>query len=397
MKVAINGCGIAGPTLAWWLKKYGHEPVIFEKAPALRSGGYVIDFWGTGYDIADEMGILPALKKDAYFIERVRTVTSGGWTTSSMSTRAFHDLTNGRYLSIARSDLARHIFNACDGIEARFGTSIISLQDDGGKITVGLSSGETEDYDLAIGADGLHSDIRSLVFGSQDKFERQIGYHVAAFILPGYQPRDELTYVSHTKPGRQISRVALRDDLTLFLFVFSKDFVVGQPANEAEEKGQLRQIFAAMGWETGAIFSRIDEVADVYLDRVSQIRMPNWTKGRVALVGDAAACASLLAGEGTGLAMTEAYVLAGELHRSSGRHETAFKAYQDRLQPYLLGKQDAALGFAGFFAPNNWFQVVVRDVLLNLTSVPILGQRLLAGAFRPDLELPDYQGAQLPE
>ena len=395
MKIAINGCGVGGPTLAYWLGQYGHEPVLFEKAPALREGGYVIDFWGTGYDIAEKMGVLPGLQKDAYRIESVRTVSSGGWTTSSMKTRAFSDLTGGRYLSIARSDLARHLFNACDGggggVDVRFGTSITGIEDRGDAVSVRLSDEQDEEFDLVVGADGLHSKVRELAFGSQDQFEKHLGFYVAAFILPAYQPRDELAYVSHTKPGRQISRVALRDDQTLFLFIFSGDFLNHHTVDEAGEKAALRDIYTDMGWEAEAILSRMDEVADIYFDRVSQIRMPEWTSGRVALVGDAAACASLLAGEGTGLAMTEAYVLAGELHKAPDDHQAAFRAYQSRLHAYVTSKQDAALGFAGLFAPSNWFWLVVRDISMNLVSVPFIGKRLLSGSFRSDLELPDYQ------
>lgn len=390
MKIAINGCGVGGPTLAFWLREYGHEPVLFEKAPALREGGYVIDFWGTGYDIADKMGVLPKLKQDAYMIERVKTVTSGGWATSSLNTKAFHDLTNGRYMSIARSDLARHIFNACEGIDTRFDTSIVGLEDQGDKVNVRLSDGEEQEFDLVVGADGLHSKVRELTFGAQDQFEKQIGFYVAAFILKGYEHRDELAYISHTKPGRQIARVSLRNDQTLFLFTFTKDLLSHQPIDGDGEAAALREIYKDMGWEADAILSRMNEVSEIYFDRISQIRMPDWTKGRVALIGDAAACASLLAGEGTGLAMTEAYVLAGELHKAAGDHQKAFKAYQDRLHSYVRDKQDAALGFADLFAPKSWFWLMIRDISLNLTSVPYLGKQLLASSFKSDLDLPDY-------
>ncbi len=384
---------MSGPTLAWWLRKFGHDPVIFEIASALREGGYIIDFWGTGYDIAEKMGVLPNLKRDGYLIERVRAVSSRGWTTSSMNTKAFHDLTNGRYLSISRSDLSRHLFGACAGIETRFATCITGITDHNDGVSVELSDGSAEDFDLVIGADGLHSRVREMTFGPQEQFEKHIGYYVAAFILQGYQPRDELAYVSHTKPGRQVSRVALRNDRSLFLFVFSKEALEGQPLHQLCEKTTLRKIYGDMGWEAAAILSRMDEVSDIYFDRVSQIRMPRWTKGRVALVGDAAACVSLLAGEGTGLAMTEAYVLAGELHKAAGDHPAALKGYERRLQTYVREKQDNALKFAGLFAPDTWFSLFVRDIALNLTSVPFLGRHLLSRSFSSDIELPEYETA----
>jgi len=390
MKIAINGTGIAGPTLAFWLKKYGLEPILFEKAPALRNGGYIIDFWGTGYDIADKMGIISQMKEDAYMMKRVRTVTSGGYTTSSLNVRNFQEMTNNRYMSIARSDLSKHIFQACKNIETRFGTSVTGFDDQDDKISVHLSNGSTEDFDLLIGADGLHSHIRNLAFGAQENFEDHLGFYVAAFIQSDYHPRDELTYLSHTQPGRQVSRITLRDNQTLFLFFFSKDFVSRQPTNEADEKALLLDIFDNMGWETKAILSRMNEVENIYFDRVSQIKLPDWTKGRVALLGDAAACASLLSGEGTGLAMTEAYILAGELHRANGDHGKAFQAYQMKLHAYLEGKQAAAIKFAGFFAPKTWLGIIARDAMTNLASLPFLGKMMLGEMFKDTFELPEY-------
>lgn len=391
MRIAINGCGIAGPTLAWWLRKYGYEPVIFEEAPALRSGGYIIDFWGSGYDIAEKMGLFPRLLDDAYIMERLRSVTGGGHTTSLLNVHAFQKLTNNRYLSIARADLSRQIFRACDGIEVRFGMSVVDIDDNGKTVEAKLSDGGREVFDLVIGADGLHSQIRALTFGPQSRFEHHSGFYVAAFTIDNYTPREDLTYVSHTIPGRQIARVSLRDNRTLILFVFSNRFVEKQPVTEASEKALLRTVYSDMQWEAPAILQRMEEAENVYFDRVSQIRMANWTKGRTALVGDAAACASLLAGEGTGLAMTEAYTLAGELRRACGNHSMAFSAYQQRLHPYLVKKQDLALKFAGFFAPKNWLSLAVKEVLTNIASIPFLTKPLLGGSFQTDLDLPSYE------
>src|SRR5262249_28717720 len=149
----------------------------------------------------------------------------------------------------------------------------------------------------------LHSAVRALAFGPQQQFERQIQYYVAAFDMSGYRPRDELVYVSHAAPGRQVARFAERDDRTLFLFVFAADQMNGPPREGlAGRKAALHRVFDNVAWECPEILEAMDDAQDIYFDRVSQIVMDRWSTGRVALIGDAAACVSLLAGEGTGLA-----------------------------------------------------------------------------------------------
>ncbi len=390
MRIAINGCGIAGPTLAWWLRHHGHTPVLFERAAALRRGGYLVDFWGTGFDVAERMGLLPALRRDGYAMERLRTVTARGCTTSSIGVDVIQEITDGRYFSIARSDLSARIVEACDGIEMHFGTHVTGLEDRGDRIAAVLSTGATEIFDLVVGADGLHSAIRRLAFGPQDTFERRLGLNVAAFTLSGYGPRDELTAVSHTLPGRYISRVSLREDRTLFLFVFSDRYLPSDLTGDTAVRDLLSRIYRGTGWESDRILARIGEAEDLYFDRASQIRMPTWSKVRVTLVGDAAACPSLLAGEGSSMGMTEARVLAGELARAGADPGAALHSYEARLKSFVTGKQDAALRFASYFAPRTWPGLVLRDAMSNLASVPILARWMLARSFRDNLTLPAY-------
>ena len=195
--------------------------------------------------------------------------------------------------------------------------------------------------DLVIGADGLHSRVRQLVFGPDAGVEVSLGYHVAAFEVEGYRPRDELVYLGYGVPGRQISRFSMRDDKTLFLFVFRDEYLPAEsPANEQERKAVLTNVFADVGWECPRILAALAERRRASISTGSaRSALDRWTKGRTALVGDAAACVSLMAGEGAGLAMAEAYVLAGELRNCGGDHGAAFARYQERLMPFLKRKQ----------------------------------------------------------
>ncbi len=343
---------------------------LFEKAPELRTGGYVIDFWGVGYDVAEKMGLLTALYEQGYIMKALRMVDRHGAKVAGMEVDIFRTLINYRYLSVARSDLAATIYRACNDVQSNFNTSIVGIAQHADGVTVHASDGSEQEFDLVVGADGLHSHVRTLAFGQESQFERYLGYYVAAFSLPGYQPRDELVYVSHTVPQRQVARIALRDDLTLFLFIFRAELLDSQPTAAPAERTVLRDVFGDMQWEVPEILARMEDVEEIYFDRVSQICMERWTKGRVALVGDAAACVSFLAGEGTGLAMTEAYVLAGELHRAGGDHTLAFRNYEKILQPFLAQKQRAALKFAGFFAPKNSWGLFLRNLATNAASLP---------------------------
>ena len=391
MKIVINGCGVAGPALAWWLLRHGHEPVLVEQAPQPREGGYVIDFWGLGYDICEKMDLIPRIREAGYQVGEVRFVDAKGRRRSGFDTDVLRRMTRGRFTSLRRSDLGAALHGAVEGrAEAMFGESIASIEEHAGGVRVGFEHAAPRDFDLVIGADGLHSRVRALTFGPEADHERFLGYHVAAFDVAGYRPRDEDVYVSFTEPGRQVSRFSMRGDRTLFLFVFRDEAFGGDlPRDEAGRRAALRAVFGRSGWECPRILDAMDGVETIYFDRVSQIRMPAWSKGRTALIGDAAAAVSLLAGEGTGLAIAEAYVLAGELHRAGGDHAAAFAAYERRLMPFLAGKQESARKFASTFAPKSRTALLLRDLAMWLMRFPKLAE-FFVGDLEDDIELPEY-------
>lgn len=387
MRIAINGVGVAGPTLAYWLRRYGHEPVLFEKSEALRTGGYVIDFWGLGYEVAERMGILERVLASGYRMKRLRMVDHEGRAISTTDLAPLRGMLNDRFVSVARGDLSAAIYAACAGIPTHFGVSITDLTQDAAGVTVTLSDGSQDRFDLVVGADGLHSQVRRMLSGDEAQFERHLGCHVAAYRLEGYAPRDELTYVSYTVPERQVARVSLRDDQTLVLLI-CRSSRFDEDEARSDPKRALTRAFGDMGWEAPNLLEGMQAVQDIYLDRVSQIRLERWSKGRVVLLGDAAACVSLLAGEGTGLAMVEAYVLAGELHRSARDPAAGLAAFEAQLRPFLRAKQEAALRFVAFFAPKNGWSLRLRNAGVRMASHPALARWLVARTLRDDFVLP---------
>jgi 2-polyprenyl-6-methoxyphenol hydroxylase-like FAD-dependent oxidoreductase len=393
VRIIINGVGIAGPTLAYWLRKAGHEVVLVEEAPQLRRGGYITDFWGLGYDIAEKMGLIPRIRELGYQVREVRFVDRHGRRSGGFSADVFGGFTKGRFTSLRRSDLAVTIYQALNGhVETIFGDSVARVENEGHCVRVSFDHAAPREADLVIGADGLHSRVRQLAFGPEAEFEVSLGYRVAAFEVEEYRPRDELVYISHGVPGRQVSRFSMRDDKTLFLFVFRDEYLTaGEPSTEPERKAALKSIFASVGWECPQILAAMGEIGDIYFDRVSQIRMDRWAQGRTALVGDAAACVSLMAGEGTGLAMAEAYVLAGELRNCGGDHGAAFARYQERMMPFLKRKQRLAAKFASSFAPKTAFGITFRNVVTRLSRLPFVVDFLFGRELRDEINLPDYE------
>jgi 2-polyprenyl-6-methoxyphenol hydroxylase-like FAD-dependent oxidoreductase len=393
VKVLISGGGIAGPTLAYWLQKSGHEVLLVEQSPQLRRGGYVIDFWGLGYDIAEKMGLIPRIRELGYQVREVRFVDRHGRKCGGFAVDVIRHMTNGRFTSVGRSDLSASIYGAIEGkVETIFGDSVAGIKDVGNCVCVTFDHAAPCEVDLVIGADGLHSRVRELAFGPEASFERSLGYHVAAFEVEGYRPRDELVFISHGTPGRQISRFSLRDDKTLFLFIFRDEYLTTEnPSSEQECKSVLTNAFADVGWECPRILAAMENVNDIYFDRVSQVRMERWTKGRTALIGDAAACVSLLAGEGTGLAMAEAYVLAGELCDCGGDHIAAFARYEKRMMPFLIRKQESAAKFASSFAPKSTFGLTFRNLVSRLLRISAFADLFIGRDLRDDIQLPDYE------
>jgi 2-polyprenyl-6-methoxyphenol hydroxylase-like FAD-dependent oxidoreductase len=199
-------------------------------------------------------------------------------------------------------------------------------------------------------------------------------------------------YVMHTEVGQQVGRFALRDDRTLFFFIFS-DPSPSIPDDISAQKDLLHHRFTGSGWECPQILKALESATELYFDRVSQIKMNganSWSCDRMALVGDAAFCVSLLAGQGSALAMAAAYILAGELHRAAGDYPTAFAQYQKRFGPFVQRKQRSALKFAASFAPKSRFSMAVSNAIMNLLRVRWIADFAIGRDLGDHFTLPTY-------
>ncbi|HTK28744.1 MAG TPA: FAD-dependent monooxygenase [Vicinamibacterales bacterium] len=276
MRVLISGAGIAGPTLAWWLNRFGMSVTIVEQSPALRTGGYVVDFWGSGFEVAERMGLLPAIVEGGYHVRELRAVGPTGRTIAAMPASAVGAAMGNRFVSVPRSEISAAVFAALgDRVETIFGDAIDAIEQTGADVAVRFAHHPPRRFDLVIGADGLHSRTRALVFGPEDRFERYLGIKVAAFEARGYRPRDELVYVMYSEVGQQAARFALRDDRTMFLFTFA-DRDPGIPADVRAQQAIVRNRFGRSRWECRRILEALDAGEAWYFDRVSQVE---WRPG----------------------------------------------------------------------------------------------------------------------
>lgn len=381
MRVIICGAGIAGLSLAVLLGRAGWDVLLLDKARSLRDQGYMLDFVGSGYDAAERMDVLSALERKQYRISGVSWLTSSGRRRSRLSYDVFRKLHHGRFLNLMRGDLERTLYEALPTtVQVRFGTSIQHIAEHQDEIDLTLTTGEQEMADLLVGADGVHSLVRSLVFGPEDQFARYLGFHTASYIYsdPDAERKlgNEIRIVS--VPGRQAGLYPIRGGKVASFFVHRapSDKHPRSPADE------LKRVYGDLDWRVPGILAAASELDDIYYDQLAQIELPHWTRGRVTLLGDACYAVTLLAGQGASMAMGGAYVLARAL-QLHGTIEDALAAYEKKLAPAMKSKQASGREAADFVVPPDGLRQLTRDVAVTAAGFPgaarLLRRQLVAG------------------
>ena len=347
MDILISGAGIAGLTSAYWLRRYGFNPTIVERAGSLVTGGYKIDVRGTALEVLGQMGALDAVIASSTQMQGAKLVDRDGNVIGELSGDEFGHRV-GDDLEIVRGTLCEILLAQVTGVDVIYGDVIESITQstDGAQVT--FRNADARAFDLVLGADGLHSNVRQLAFGDESQFLRDLGMYLCVYSVPNYLQLDR-TEMQYSEVGRIAAIWATRDDPNAkACFGFAEADRQIDLHDRGQQEDALRSVYAGIGWEVPRLLEFMPEATDWYFDVAAQVDLAEFARGRVALVGDAGYCASPMSGQGSSLALIGAYVLAGELAAASGDHEAAFAEYVRVMRPFITTNQQLGIESAKF-------------------------------------------------
>ncbi|WJK12396.1 FAD-dependent monooxygenase [Pseudomonas fluorescens] len=390
-KILVTGASIAGPALAYWLSRQGMDVTVVERAPAFRDGGQTIDVRGAGREVVRRMGLEDLIRANTTHEQGIAFVDRDNQTKAFIGVDAFDGDGPIAELEILRGELAKLLIqHSEDRVTYRFGDSIESIEDDGEQVHVRFEQGGEQVYDLVIVAEGMGSTTRNQVFGDEVK-RRPLDLYTAYFTVPR-QPSDGQVMRWYNIPGGRC--VCLRPDnlgTTRAFLSFQQAPSGYEKLAQDEQKSLLKKLFADAGWETPRVLAALDDTTDLYLEAVGQVKMPRWSKGRIALLGDAAYCASPISGMGTSLGLCGAYVLAGELGRYAD-HRQAFAAYETLMRPFVAQAQSVPKFAPRLASPHSRLGIALGHAVLRMATAPGL-KTLFGKILSPKADaivLPDY-------
>jgi 2-polyprenyl-6-methoxyphenol hydroxylase-like FAD-dependent oxidoreductase len=393
--ILISGAGIAGPALAYWLSKSGHDVTVVERAAAVRPGGQAVDLRGAGRTVVERMGVMDRVRSVALDQRGVAWVDAHGRITARMPVDAFAGEGIISEIEVLRDDLADVLHDATRaGVEYVFGDTVVGLRQDDDGVDVTFENAPPRRFGLVIGADGLYSPIRRLVFG--DAGLHPLGCAMAWFSAPPVADLDGW-YLMHNTPGGRVAslRPSRTPGATKAGLGLRVDPRTELPRDADGQRALLTRAFAGVGWRAPMLVEAMGAAPDFAFTSVAQVRLPRWSHGRVALLGDAAACPTPLTGLGTSVALVQAYVLAGELTRARGDHRLAFDRYEVLARPYVATAQQLPPGGVNGYAPRSALAIRLRTASMRAMTRwpmrPILERQFAKAG---DIALPDYATCQ---
>ena len=353
MRILISGASISGPVLAYWLTRYGFDVTIVERAPALRkTGGHAVDLFRPAMEISEKMGVLPTIEALATGTDALTMYREGARRPARVDLTKVVGGISDRHVEIMRDDLSEVYYDAGrDDVEYIFGDSITSISLDG---EVTFEHAAPRNYDVVVGADGLHSNVRRLVFGEDAGRAQFLGGYLAVQSVPKTLARSG-EMVVHVGAGRLAgiyTAQPLDDARVLFMFK-SKDELQYHYRDVVRQKELLREAFAGMQATVDGWLDELDRSPTFYFDSITQLQLGSWSRGRVTLVGDAGYCPGPAVGGSTSIAVLGAYVLAGELAEANGDYARAFAAYEREMGEPVRRSRAMARGIAKSIVPSS--------------------------------------------
>ena len=397
--ILISGASIAGPAAAFWLTRYGMNVTVVEKTESLRGGGYPIDIRGSAVEVVKRMGLYERLKLSHVDTRTLEFVDQQGERIAMMAPEDIAGGERGSDIEIRRGDLAAALYEATrDRVTYKFSDSIEKLDEKDDGVEVPFVSGDVEKYDIVIGADGLHSNVRSLVFGPEHQFERYLGFCFAGFTMAN---SFGLAHggTNYTVLGKWAGIFAPgTTDRVFGLLVFRyPESPFKTPISDHDKRDLTARMFREdKNWHVPLLVDEMLKADDLFFDAVSQIRMPAWSSGRVVLTGDAAHATSFLSGQGSSCALVSAYLLAGEL-ASRASYQEAFAAYERVARPFIEGNQDLVSEGRTTMMPKTQEELDARNLMLRgerVVDTAAMEQRQAARhRVYNGIDLPDYPAA----
>jgi len=365
LDVLISGAGIAGSALAYWVARFGHSATVVERSGSLRSSGAPVDIRRPAMPVVERMNIVSRLREASTVVSGWSLLDEAGERSAYVDVGTLWRLRNE--IELPRGDLSTILYEASrDSAEFLFGDSITSLAQDGGGVDVVFERSRPRRFDVVIGADGLHSRVRRLAFGPETQFVHHAGLYVASLPLPrSIDPGRDIIMLN--APGKTVALHPSRDS-PLALLIFWHPEIPDFDAWQTEQhKRILETTFGNLGWRVPDILAAALASRELWFDAVSVVKLANWARGRVAVLGDASSCASLF-GDGSSLALAGAYALAAALADHPTDHEVAFGQYQ-MVHGKLVAPRLKALSLAAaFLVPRTRAGISVRNRFLAVAG-----------------------------